>query len=379
MKECRVPFNRPYHTGGEFNYLQEAIDNKHLSGNGPFTKRCSGLLCRQLGVERVLLTHSATAALEMAALLIDLAPGDEVIMPSFTFVSTANAVALRRATPVFVDVRADTLNLDASLLEEAVTSRTRAIVPVHYAGVACEMDAIKRLAHDKSLVIIEDAAQGVGARYRDTPLGSLGDLAALSFHETKNAISGEGGALVVSNMDYASRAEIIWEKGTDRSRFFRGEVDKYTWQDLGSSFPPSDLLAAFLLAQLEAVEWITTERVKTWQLYQEALEPLEASGRLRRPVVPEECTPNGHLYHVLLDSRDRRDKTLSRLAEVGIQALFHYVPLHLTPAGQRFGRPAGALPVTESVAGRLLRLPMWVGLAEPDVAYVADQLAAILN
>jgi dTDP-4-amino-4,6-dideoxygalactose transaminase len=315
----------------------------------------------------------------MAALLIDLAPGDEVIMPSFTFVSTANAVALRRATPVFVDVRADTLNLDASLLEEAVTSRTRAIVPVHYAGVACEMDAIKRLAHDKSLVIIEDAAQGVGARYRDTPLGSLGDLAALSFHETKNAISGEGGALVVSNMDYASRAEVIWEKGTDRSRFFRGEVDKYTWQDLGSSFPPSDLLAAFLLAQLEAVEWITTERVKTWQLYQEALEPLEASGRLRRPVVPEECTPNGHLYHVLLDSRARRDKTLSRLAEVGIQAVFHYVPLHLTPAGQRFGRAAGALPVTESVAGRLLRLPMWVGLAEPDVAYVADQLAAILN
>jgi dTDP-4-amino-4,6-dideoxygalactose transaminase len=379
MKEYRVPFNRPYHTGREFNYLQEAIDNKHLSGNGPFTKRCSGLLCRQLGVERVLLTHSATAALEMAALLIDLAPGDEVIMPSFTFVSTANAVALRRATPVFVDVRADTLNLDASLLEEAVTSRTRAIVPVHYAGVACEMDAIKRLAHDKSLVIIEDAAQGVGARYRGTPLGSLGDLAALSFHETKNAISGEGGALVVSNMDYASRAEIIWEKGTDRSRFFRGEVDKYTWQDLGSSFLPSDLLAAFLLAQLEAVEWITRERVKTWQLYQEALEPLEASGRLRRPVVPEDCTPNGHLYHVLLDSRDRRDKTLSRLAEVGIQALFHYVPLHLTPAGQRFGRPAGALPVTESVAGRLLRLPMWVGLAEPDVAYVADQLAAILN
>lgn len=373
----RVSFNRPTVVGPEFEYLSQALARGHLSGNGDFTKRCQGLLGERLGAARALLTHSATAALEMAAILADLAPGDEVILPSFTFCSTANAFVLRGAIPVFVDIRPDTLNIDEALIERAVTPRTRAICVVHYAGVGARMDAILDIASRRKLVVIEDAAQALHASFRGRPLGSFGALSAFSFHETKNLISGEGGALVVNDAALAGRAEIIWEKGTNRAQFQRGEVAKYTWVDVGSSFLPSELTAAFLLAQLEAGPGITARRLAAWRRYHDALAPLEVAGRLLRPRVPEDCQHNGHIYYVLLRDGTRRDAALRQLAEHGINAVMHYVPLHSSPAGLRYGRTDGPLPVTDELSSRLIRLPLHPQLDEADQARVVEALAGL--
>jgi dTDP-4-amino-4,6-dideoxygalactose transaminase len=371
-----IPFNKPHLTGREFTYIQQAVEYGQLAGNGRFTARCHDWLQRRLDARRVLLTHSCTGALEMAALLLELQPGDEVIMPSFTFVSTANAFVLRGVTPVFVDIRTDTLNMDARLLEAAITPRTRAIVPVHYAGVASDMDAITAIARRHGLAVVEDAAQGVMSTYRGRPLGSIGDVAAISFHETKNVISGEGGALVINNPAYVERAEILWEKGTNRSRFFRGQVDKYTWVDVGSSFPPSELTAAFLCAQLDEAESITRARLDLWNRYQEAANVLDGSG-VTRPTVPPECAHNAHMYYVLLPQQLPRAEVLSELNRRGVNAVFHYVPLHSAPAGRRFGRIASTMTVTDDVSERLIRLPLWVGM-EPHVpSHVVGELAAI--
>lgn len=357
-----IPFNRPYMTGKELFYIAEAHSNFRLSGDGPFTKRCHDWLEQRVGCSRALLTHSCTAALEMAALLLDIEPGDEIIMPSYTFVSTANAFVLRGGVPVFVDIREDTLNLDERLIESAITSRTKAIVPVHYAGVACEMDSIMDIARRHGLRVVEDAAQGVMGSYKGRALGSIGDLGAYSFHETKNVISGEGGALLVNNRDLALRAEIVREKGTDRSRFFRGEVDKYTWQEIGSSFLPGELIAAFLWAQLEEAQSITTQRLGSWEYYHEQLASFEAKGILRRPMIPECCQHNAHMYYVLLAPEINRQAVLDELKRNGIFSVFHYVPLHSSPGGQRFGRAHGDLTVTNRQSERLIRLPLWVGL-----------------
>ncbi|MEY2632091.1 MAG: hypothetical protein RIR00_745 [Pseudomonadota bacterium] len=378
MTANRVPFNFPYMTGKELEYITQAHENAELAGDGQFTKLCHGWLEQWSGCNKALLTHSCTAALEMAALLLDIQAGDEVIMPSFTFVSTANAFVLRGAVPVFVDIREDTLNLDETLIEAAITPRTRAIVPVHYAGVACEMDTIVAIARRHGLRVVEDAAQGVMAHYKGRALGSIGDLGAYSFHETKNVISGEGGALAVNDPALAQRAEIIREKGTDRSRFFRGEVDKYTWQDIGSSFLPGELSAAFLWAQFEEAENITAERLAVWQRYHDALAPLETAGLLRRPVIPAECEHNAHMYYVLLAAGIDRQRVLGALKAVGISAVFHYVPLHSSPGGQRFGRAHGDLAVTNRQSERLIRLPLWVGLApEAQQQVIAVLTAAV--
>lgn len=375
----RVPFNRPFMTGKELYYIAEAKFGNMLAGDGPFTKRCHEWLERKSGCDKVLLTHSCTAALEMAALLLDIKPGDEVIMPSYTFVSTANAFVLRGGVPVFVDIREDTLNLDERLIEAAITPRTRAIVPVHYAGVACEMDAIMTLANRHGLKVVEDAAQGVMASYKGRMLGSIGDLGAYSFHETKNVISGEGGALLVNDPALATRAEIIREKGTDRSRFFRGEVDKYTWQEVGSSFLPGELIAAFLWAQLEEAQSITNERLVIWGRYHELLAPFEQKGLLRRPIVPADCQHNAHMYYVLLAPEIDRQKVLSELKENDIYSVFHYVPLHSSPAGQRYGRTHGELEVTVRQSERLVRLPLWVGLAPAQQERIVEVLSNALD
>jgi len=360
----RIPFNRPYMTGKELACIAEAHRNGILAGDGPFTRRCHAWLEERTGCHRALLTHSCTAALEMAALLLDIRAGDEVIMPSFTFVSTANAFVLRGGVPVFVDIRADTLNIDETLIEGAITPRTRAIVPVHYAGVGAAMEDILSIARSHGLRVVEDAAQGVMADDRGRALGSLGDLGAYSFHETKNVISGEGGALLVNDPELAARAEIIREKGTDRSRYFRGEVDKYTWQEVGSSFLPGELTAAFLWAQLIEANRITRERLAVWQRYHEALELLERKGVLRRPVVPDGCRHNAHMYYVLLAPGIDRQEVLERFRCRGISAVFHYVPLHTSPAGRRLARTHGELRTTENLSERLIRLPLWVGLDE---------------
>ncbi|MBF0460474.1 MAG: dTDP-4-amino-4,6-dideoxygalactose transaminase [Magnetococcales bacterium] len=369
-----IPFNRPYMTGKELFCIVEAKLGNMLAGDGPFTKRCHRWLEEQSGCQKALLTHSCTAALEMAGLLLNIQPGDEVILPSYTFVSTANAFVLRGGVPVFVDIRPDTLNLDERLLEAAITPQTRAIVPVHYAGVACEMDTILAIARRHGLLVVEDAAQGVMARYKGRVLGSIGDLGAFSFHETKNVISGEGGALLVNAPDLAMRAEIVWEKGTDRSRFFRGEVDKYTWQEVGSSFLPGELIAAFLWAQLEEAQAITDQRLASWDHYHAALAPLEAKGVLRRPVIPEGCQHNAHMYYVLLAPAIDRQAVLSVLKQNGINAVFHYVPLHASPGGRRYGRVSGTLDVTNRQSERLIRLPLWVGLTEVQQERVVEVL-----
>lgn len=370
-----IPFNKPYMTGKELFYIAEAHFNHMLAGDGPFTQKCHRWLEERTGCSKALLTHSCTAALEMAALLLDTQPGDEIIMPSYTFVSTANAFVLRGGVPVFVDIREDTLNLDERLIEAAITSRTRAIVPVHYAGVACEMDSIMSIAKRHGLKVIEDAAQGMMASYKGRTLGSIGDLGVYSFHETKNVISGEGGALLVNDPELALRAEIIREKGTDRSRFFRGEVDKYTWQEVGSSFLPGELIAAFLWAQLEEADRITQGRLVSWQRYHEMFEPLELKGTLCRPVVPDHCQHNGHMYYVLLAPEIDRQKVLDELKHNDIGAVFHYVPLHSSPAGQRYGRVHGVLNVTDRQSERLVRLPLWVGLTEAQQDKVVNVLA----
>jgi dTDP-4-amino-4,6-dideoxygalactose transaminase len=373
----RIPFNWPYIAGKELYYIAEAHFNGCLAGDGPFTRRCHGWLEERTGCSKAFLTHSCTAALEMAALLLGIQPGDEIIMPSYTFVSTANAFVLRGGVPVFVDIREDTLNLDECLIEAAITPRTRAIVPVHYAGVSCEMDAILSIAQRHHLIVAEDAAQGVMASYKGRPLGSIGNLGAYSFHETKNVISGEGGALLVNDPEFAARAEIIREKGTDRSRFFRGEVDKYTWQDVGSSFLPGELIAAFLWAQFEEADRITQARQASWQFYHELLEPLEIKGILRRPIVPDGCQHNAHMYYILLAPEIDRQKVLDEFKRNDIGSVFHYVPLHSSPAGQRYCRAHGSLDVTNRQSEQLVRLPLWIGLTAAQQNKVSEVLARV--
>lgn len=373
MNSNFIPFNKPYMTGRELEYIAQAHANGHLAGDGEFTKKCNAWLEERTGTHKALLTHSCTAALEMAAILADIQPGDEVIMPSYTFVSTANAFVLRGGVPVFVDIRADTLNIDETKIEAAITSRTRAIVPVHYAGVACEMDAIMSIALKHNLLVIEDAAQGVMSTYNGQPLGSIGHLGAYSFHETKNIISGEGGALLINDKRFAERAEIIREKGTNRSQFFRGQVDKYTWGDIGSSFLPGEVIAAFLWAQMEQADLITSRRMDVWNAYHRELAVPEEQGVLRRPVLPVGCQHNAHMYYVLLDSLETRTRVISALKQQNINAVFHYVPLHRSPAGEMYSRVYGDLKNTEDLSDRLLRLPIWVGMNE--VEKVAATLA----
>ena len=377
-----IPFNKPFMTGQELDYISRAHEGGHLSGDGPFTRQCNEKLVALTGAASALLTHSCTAALEMAAMLLDLEPGDEVIMPSFTFVSTANAFVLRGAIPVFVDIREDTLNIDERLIEAAITPRTRAICVVHYAGVACEMDAIMAIAARHGLSVVEDAAQGIYSTYRGRPLGAIGEIGCLSFHETKNVISGEGGAILLRDRALAERAEIIREKGTNRSRFFRGQVDKYTWVDVGSSYLPSELIAAFLAAQLEAGDSITQRRMAIWDRYHAWAAPYEAAGSLRRPIVPAHCGHNAHMYYLLMPSMEHRTRFMARMKEAGVSTVFHYIPLHSSPAGAHYGRAATSeLPVTDRTSDRLVRLPIWVGLESvmDDVLAIADRVMAGLD
>jgi dTDP-4-amino-4,6-dideoxygalactose transaminase len=368
----RIPFNRATLVGGELERIREAVENGHISGDGPFTRRCEELLAELVGCERALLTTSCTHALELAALLLDLRPCDEVIVPSFTFVSTASAFVLRGATPVFADVRPDTLNLDEGRLDALVTERTRAIVPVHYAGVGCEMDAIGAAAGRVGAVVIEDNAHGLPGSYRGRPLGSIGALATQSFHETKNFTCGEGGALLLNDAGYVDAAEIVREKGTNRKEFFRGEVDRYTWVSLGSSYVPSELLAAFLLAQLEARAEIQAARRRVWLGYEEGLRDWAAANGARLPVVPEHCEQSYHLFYVLMPSLESRTRLIERLRERGILAVFHYLPLHLSAVGKQLGGREGQCPVTEDVCDRLLRLPLFNTLSEAEQAEVIE-------
>ena len=370
-----IPFNKPFTIGPELEYIADAVARGHLSGDGHYTKLCHRWLEEKLGAKRALLTHSCTAALEMAAMLCDIQPGDEVIMPSYTFVSTANAFVLRGGVPVFVDIRPDTLNLDEKLIEAAITAKTRAIVPVHYAGVACEMDVIMGIAHRHRLLVVEDAAQAVLSEYKGRRPGAIGHLGCLSFHETKNVISGEGGALLVNDAALVERAEIIREKGTNRSKFFRGEVDKYTWVDIGSSFLPSELIGAFLWAQLERAASIIARRRQLCAVYREALQELADDGLLALPQVePEGVSGNGHMFYLMTHTAAERGALLAQLKTAGVHAVFHYVPLHASPAGRRFGRSAGALPVTENLADRLVRLPLFYNLGDDEARAIAGHV-----
>ncbi len=359
-----IPFNKPYMTGKELYYIAEAHFKGCLSGDGFYTKKCHAWLEEKLRVHKALLTHSCTAALEMGAILANIEAGDEVIMPSYTFVSTANAFVLRGGVPVFVDVRSDTLNIDENKIEEAITSRTKAIVPVHYAGISCEMDVIKNIAEEYNLIIIEDAAQALLSKYKGQWVGTMGHLSCFSFHETKNIISGEGGSLVINKEEFIERAEILREKGTDRSRFFRGQVDKYTWQDVGSSYLPGELIAAFLWAQMEEAETITKRRKHIWNHYHDALLYFEKKEYLRRPIVPSNCIHNGHMYYILLPDLKIRDNFISKLKEKGVHSVFHYVPLHLSPAGEKFAKAGGELTQTKNLSDRIVRLPLWCGMEE---------------
>ena len=361
-----VPFNRVALAGPELQYIRQAVDRMHLSGDGVFTERCSRLLEQQLRVGRVMLTTSCTHALEMAALLLEIQSGDEVVVPSYTFVSTINAFVLRGATPVFSDIRPDTFNLDETQLERHVSKRTRAIVAVHYAGVACEMDTILGIARRHGIPVIEDNAHGLFGRYKGRSLGSIGDMAALSFHETKNVTCGEGGALILNDPSRVERAEILREKGTDRSRFFRGECDKYTWVDIGSSYLPSEILAAFLYAQLEAGERLQARRRDMWNRYFGELQAWANRCGVRLPIVPSECEQSNHMFHLLMPSPAARQAIIAHVKTLGIHATFHYLPLHLSPMGRRFGGSAGDCPVTEDVSERIVRLPLSGGLTPEE-------------
>ena len=365
-----IPFNRPYVSGKEFAYIQEAIANMQLSGDGPFTKKCHALIEAALGAKKVLLTTSCTHALEMAALLLDVSPGDEVIVPSFTFVSTVNAFVLRGARPVFVDIRADTLNLDETLVARAISARTKAIVPVHYAGVACEMDALNRIAADTGVKIVEDNAHGFLASYKGRPLGTIGALATQSFHETKNVSCGEGGALVINDPMFVERAEIIREKGTNRSRFYRGQVDKYTWVDVGSSYLPSEMLAAYLYAQLEVRERIQAVRQRIWEFYFRELSGWAQESGFRLPIIPEHCKQAHHMFYMLAPSLASRQALIAHLRGSEINSVFHYQPLHISAMGIKFGGKAGDCPVSEEVSERILRLPFFNDLTELDQSRV---------
>lgn len=370
----KIPFNRPYASGNELQLIKQAIEQAHISGDGAFTHKCHAFLERELGIRKALLTTSCTHALEMAALLLDIQPGDEVILPSFTFVSTANAFVLRGARPVFVDIRPDTLNLNETLLEKLITGRTKAVAAVHYAGVACEMDAIVDIAAKHSLTVIEDNAHGLFGKYRGRPLGSFGCMATQSFHETKNFICGEGGALLINDPKYIERAEIIREKGTNRSRFFRGQVDKYTWVDVGSSYLPSEILSAFLYAQFEARERIQSIRQRIWHRYFEGLGDWARNRGVRLPIVPSGCEQPYHMFYLILPSLHSRQILIEHLRARGIISVFHYLPLHLSPMGHRFGGKPGDCPVTEDLSDRLLRLPFYNDLSEEDQARVVSAI-----
>lgn len=374
-----IPFNNPLTTGKELDYIRQVIASKRTAGDGGFTKHCQAWLTQQIGCQSALMTHSCTAALEMAAILTDVQPGDEVIVPSYTFVSTANAFVLRGAVPVFVDIRPDTLNLDESKVEAAITAKTKVIAPVHYAGVSCEMDALTAIADRHNLLLVEDAAQAILSYYKGKPVGSLGHMAAFSFHETKNVVCGEGGAIVINDDALLERAEIVREKGTNRSQFFRGEVDKYTWVDVGSSFLPSDILCAFLLAQLEESDYILQQRMEIWNYYHQAFEGLEQQGKIRRPVVPAHCEHNAHMYYLIVDDLKTRTSLLAWLKQQGVQATFHYVPLHSAPAGLKYGRTAGTLAVTDNVSDRLTRLPLGAGMTLMEAKYVAEAVLTFFS
>jgi dTDP-4-amino-4,6-dideoxygalactose transaminase len=369
-----IPFNQPYLTGREREYLGEALQSRRISGDGPFARRCQALMQQRFGTASVQLTTSCTSALEVAALLCDLAPGDEVIMPSYTFVSTANAFWLRQAKVKFVDIRRDTLNIDEMQIEAAIGPRTRAIVPVHYAGVGCEMDSIMSIASKHDLIVVEDAAQGVNATYQGRFLGTIGDMGCYSFHESKNFVAGEGGAFLTNNQSLARRAEIVREKGTNRSQFFRGEVDKYTWMDIGSSYIASDLLAAVLLAQLEAMEEITAQRGRVYGRYAAGLAPLVDAGAITVQSIPQHCVSNFHMFYVLVEDLQTRTRLIEYLKQHGIHAVFHYVPLHTSPVGESMGYRAGMLPVTEFCADRIVRLPLYAGLRDDEADRIIDRL-----
>jgi dTDP-4-amino-4,6-dideoxygalactose transaminase len=372
-----IEFNKPFMTGRELAYIARAHERGQLAGDGEFTERCHKWLKTQIGCKRALLTHSCTAALEMAAILGNIGEGDEVIMPSYTFVSTANAFVLRGAIPVFVDIREDTLNIDESLIESAISDRTRAIVVMHYAGVACEMDTILEIARRYNLMVIEDAAQAIESTYRKRPLGSIGDIGALSFHETKNVISGEGGAILLNRIDLQERAEIIREKGTNRNQFFRGQVDKYTWVDIGSSFLPSEMVAAFLWAQLEDAEQITARRRKLWNNYHHEFQELEHRGLVRLPICPKHSRHGAHMYYLLLPDLPARTKFISQMHASGIRTVFHYVPLHSSPMGRKFCRSVGALEWSTRQSERLVRLPMWIGMEKVQERIIESVKAAV--
>ncbi|NVN99889.1 MAG: dTDP-4-amino-4,6-dideoxygalactose transaminase [Geobacteraceae bacterium] len=372
-----IPFNKPHLTGKEHEYMADAVSGGHISGDGRFTKRCHELLEGQLGVHRSLLTTSCTHALEMAALMLDISPGDEVIVPSYTFVSTVNAFVLRGAKPVFCDIRPDTLNLDEKLLSGLITPKTKAIVPVHYAGVGCEMDSIMEIAQESGISIVEDNAHGLYGSYKGRLLGTFGTFATQSFHETKNLHCGEGGALLINNPAYVDRAEIIREKGTDRSKFFRGQVDKYSWVDIGSSYLPSDLLAAFLLAQLESQGAIQAKRKQIWHRYHESLEEWSRKTGAALPTVPEHCSQAYHMFYLIMPTLEARTALITHLKERGILSVFHYTPLHLSKMGEQFGAAKGDCPVTESVSDRLLRLPFYNDLTALEQDSVIEAVLSI--
>lgn len=373
----KIPFNKPYLVSGSENYLCKAVSNMHLSGDGPFTKKCHALLEQVLGVPKTLLTTSCTHALEMAALLLDIKPGDEVIVPSFTFVSTINAFVLRGAKPIFIDIRPDTLNMDEKLLGKLITKKTRAILPVHYGGISCEMDSILKIAADFNVPVVEDNAHGLFGLYKGRYLGTLGALATQSFHETKNYSCGEGGALLINEPKYAERAEIIREKGTNRNRFFRGMVDKYTWVDLGSSYLPSDILAALLYAQIEQHEQIQAKRKAIWNLYLSRLTEWANENGIGLPNVPDDCTPAYHLFYLLMPSLEARTKFIAILKAQQITTVFHYLPLHLSEMGLKFGGKVGDCPVTESCSDRLVRLPFYNDLSISDQGKIINLILNI--
>ena len=374
----KIPYNKPTIIAGELEYIRDAVESGKISGDAKYSRKCQELMEDKFGIARVLLTTSCTSALEMSSLLINLKPGDEVIMPSYTFVSTANAFILRGAIPVFIDIREDTLNIDERLIVKSITDKTRAIIPVHYAGVGCEMDTIMEIAREKQLCVVEDAAQGINASYKGKYLGTIGDLGAFSFHETKNIICGEGGALLINNKALIERAEIIWEKGTNRKKFFRGEIDKYTWIDVGSSYLMSDILAAYLFAQLENLEKIQKKRQIIFEFYYESLRDMQKLGKLKLPVFPANCRPNYHIFYILFPDEKQRNKVLKKLKEAGILAVFHYVPLHLSPMGRIFGYKPGDFPVTEDLSNRIIRLPLYYELTIDEAEFVVSELKKII-
>lgn len=369
-----IPFNKPFIVGKELFYIAQAvIENRQIAGDGPFTKKCQTWLEENLGCRKALLTHSCTAALEMATMLCDISPGDEIIMPSYTFVSTANAFVLRGGVPVFVDIRPDTLNIDETRIEAAITPKTKAIVPVHYAGNPCAMDEIMDIAARHGLFVIEDAAQALLSNYKERHLSTIGDFGAISFHETKNIISGEGGALMINREKYIERAEFIWEKGTNRKQFFRGEVDKYTWMDIGSSYLPGELTAAFLYAQLEQANKINSRRAQIFNLYYELLRPLEDQNLIRLPAIdPAVGSHNGHLFYIITNTPETRTRLIQHLKDRGVFTIFHYIPLHSSPAGKKYGRPGGTLKCTDDLCERLIRLPLFYEMTNGDVEIVVE-------